>query len=133
VGLIPWEVPSHLPDRWTLSVSAIPRVRSLSLSLPGGTDLSVLVSFAHARLLSLCPTGPVHQLWLPVRSSALAGPWAPPIGPVPPESPTHDPRVAVDSTPTTHAKATPVPTPTFSSCPVPHTLSSSLTRALAAP
>jgi hypothetical protein len=33
----------------------------------------------------------------------------------------------------THAKATPIPTPTFSNCLVPHSLSSSLTHALTAP
>ena len=76
--------------------------------------------------------GPARQFSLPVRSSALTGPWAPPVGLIPPELPVHAPRIAVDSVPTTHAEATPVPTPAFSSCLVPHSLSS-LTRALAAP
>jgi hypothetical protein len=41
----------------------------------------------------------------------------------------HDPRVVVDSAPTMHAEAA----PTFSSCPVPQSLSSSLIRTLVAP
>jgi hypothetical protein len=52
----------------------------------------------------------------PVHSSALADRWVLSIGPFLSELLVHDLRVAVDSAPTTHAEAAPVPTPAFYSC-----------------
>jgi hypothetical protein len=61
-------------------------------------------------LLSLCPAGPARQRWLTVRSPALAGPWVPPIRPIPLESPAR----------TTHVSPwTPRPRRTLRPCPSP--------------
>jgi hypothetical protein len=108
-----------------------PRVPAPPLPLPSGADLSALVSFTHTPC-SLCRAGPACQCWLPIRSLSLVY-GSRLSNPSLPNRRKHDPCVAVDSAATTHAEATPVPPPTFSSCPVTHTLTSSLTRALATP
>jgi hypothetical protein len=85
---------------------------SLSRPLLSGDDLSALTSSAQAQLLSLSRGSRLLER-PPIHSSALADQWVPSVGPFPSKPPTHDPRVAVDSAPTTHAKVALVPTSVF--------------------
>jgi hypothetical protein len=111
---------SLYPSRWPVGSTCrrhfSPHTRPCSLSVP---HAPLVCPAARTLACSRWPMGPV------CRTRPL---------PPPPEPPAHNQRVAVDSTPTTHAEAAPVrPSPPrpFSSCPVPHLLSSPLTRALA--
>jgi hypothetical protein len=94
-------------------------------------DLLSPVLSAHARLLSLSH-GPRSSARPLILSLALADPWVPSIERFPPKPPAHDPLVVVESAPTTHVEAAPVPPWPFSSCPVRRSLSSPLTLARAA-
>jgi hypothetical protein len=68
------------------------------------------VGLPRAHACSLCPAGLARQLWLPVRSSTLVGPWVPPIGSVPPEPPAHTTRA---SSWTPRSRCTPRSRPLF--------------------
>jgi hypothetical protein len=104
-----------------------PRPRTLSPSLPPAArwDQIVGADFPRACACSLCSTGSTRQPWMPVRSPTLAWPMGLACRIHPSQTArAHDLRVAVESTPTTHAEVA----PTLSSCLVPHSLSSSLIR-----
>jgi hypothetical protein len=104
--------PPPMTGRPHLSAPAHARALSSLLPLPSGADLSTPTQSAHAQLL-LLSRGSRLLARPPVHSSALTDRWVPSVGPFPSEPSAHDLRVAVDSTPTTHAEATPIPTPSF--------------------
>jgi hypothetical protein len=94
-----------------MSAPARPRAL-LSRPLPSGANLSAPTLPALMELLSLS-RGFRWPARSPVLSFTLANRWVPSVGLFPSEQPVHDLRVAVDSAPTMHAKAAPVPTPAY--------------------
>jgi hypothetical protein len=66
------------PDRWVPPVSHDPRLRSLP---PAARWLQLVGAgfFTRAPAPSRCSVGPPYQRWLPVRESAHAGLWTPPV------------------------------------------------------
>jgi hypothetical protein len=74
--------------------------------------LSALISPTRTQSLSLYHGSRLLARPL-VLSCALANRWVLSVGPFPSEPPVHDLRFSVQSAPTTHAAATPVPTPAY--------------------